>query len=126
MVPACYTKVIITSNTPPDAWYKETDRHGNPDPKRIDSIHALWDRLGFSNGSYIPARTNGTYLTDIPGTIQQKRKWFDEQVAEWIDMVDNRPPPHEIEHEDLPDSPLSEDDQDSTPDTQEQRRMIGY
>lgn len=126
MVPACYTKVIITSNTPPDAWYKETDAKGEPDPKRIDAIHALWDRLGYSNGSYIPARRSGTYLTDIPGTIEQKRRWFDEQVAEWIDMVDNRPPPHEFEHEDLPDSPPSEDDQDTYPDTQEERRMIGY
>lgn len=126
MVPAQYNRVIITSNTPPDAWYKETDGKGEDIQKKIDAIHALWDRLGFSNGSYIPARSCGTYLTDIPGTIIQKRQWFREQVAEWKDMVDNMPPPPEFEHEDLPDSPPSEDDQDSEPDTQEERRQIGY
>ena len=79
MRPAMYKLVIITSNTPPNAWYKG-DEAGQPG-KRTDALLALWDRLGYANGGYVPARTCGHYL-EAPGgfTLQQLRDWFDSQV----------------------------------------------
>lgn len=59
MRPALYTTVVITSNTTPKFWYKATDQE---DPKRMDAIHALWDRINYSDGSYIPVRQTGYYL----------------------------------------------------------------
>lgn len=58
MRPAMYRTVVITSNTSPQYWYKPDPE----DPRRQDTIHALWDRLGFSDGSYVPVRTCGHYF----------------------------------------------------------------
>lgn len=81
MAPAMFTKVIITSNTPPSDWYK-ADEAGVPG-KRTDSIKALWDRLGYSNGVYIPVRKTGTYLQDPMIEIETTRAWFDHHVHLW-------------------------------------------
>lgn len=70
MRPALYTTVVITSNTNPSMWYpiKPQDEvdGGFLFQKKLDSIHALWDRLGYSDGSYIPVRSSGTYI-EAPG-----------------------------------------------------------
>ena len=65
--PAMYRLVIITSNTPIDAWYtiadEFRDRAGDPTAlttakrRRIDALGALWDRLGYKPIS----RTNGSF-----------------------------------------------------------------
>ena len=59
MRPAFYKIVVITSNTTPRFWYKAQD---DTDPKRMDAIHALWDRLNYSAGDYVPVRDTGYYL----------------------------------------------------------------
>lgn len=81
MAPAMFTKVIITSNTPPSDWYKG-DEAGVPG-KRTDSIKALWDRLGYSNGVYIPVRKTGTYLSDPMIELETTRAYFDHHVHLW-------------------------------------------
>lgn len=81
MAPAMYTKVIITSNTPPSDWYKG-DEAGQPG-KRTDSIRALWDRLGYSGGGYIPVRNTGTYLQDPLDDVPTTQAWFDDHVHTW-------------------------------------------
>ena len=87
MAPAMYKVVVITSNTRPDAWYKG-DEAGQPG-KRTDSILALWDRLGFSSGAYVPVRTCGHYLEEPAGlSVDQARKWFLQQVARIVDWVE--------------------------------------
>ena len=65
--PAMYRLVIITSNTPIDAWYTAADefrdRVGDPTAittakrRRIDALGALWDRLGYKRIS----RDSGTF-----------------------------------------------------------------
>lgn len=98
MRPAMYKLVIITSNTRPDGWYKG-DEAGQPG-KRTDAILALWDRLGFSSGAYVPVRTCGHYLECPLGlTIDEARKWFDAKVYEII-----------YEHEDITDESDEEED----------------
>lgn len=79
MRPAMYRLVIITSNTTPDGWYKG-DEAGQPG-KRTDAFKALWDRLGYTNGGYVPARTCGHYC-QAPGgmSLDQLRGWFDNEV----------------------------------------------
>lgn len=66
MAPAMYDTVVITSNTSPASWYpiKPQDEidQGDLFKRKIDSIHALWDRIGYSNGAYVPVRKCGTYL----------------------------------------------------------------
>ena len=79
MRPAMYTLVIITSNTPPNGWYKG-DEFGAPG-KRTDALLALWDRIGFANGGYIPARQCGHYLEAPDGMpLDELRAWFDREV----------------------------------------------
>ena len=63
MRPAMYTLAIITSNTRPDGWYRNEEQDG----KRSDALLALWDRLGFSNGTNRCYRTCGTYLEPVRG-----------------------------------------------------------
>ena len=100
MRPAMYTLAIITSNTPPTGWYKGEE--AGTEGKRTDAIKALWDRIGYNGGGYIPVRTCGHYLEAPLGySIEELRNWFDDQVTR-------------LTHE--PD----EDDE------QEQRRQIGY
>lgn len=65
--PAMYRLVIITSNTPIEAWYTTAeeyrDRQGDPTAvstakrRRTDALGALWDRLGYKSIS----RQNGTF-----------------------------------------------------------------
>lgn len=66
MTPAMYDTVIITSNTSPASWYpikpQDEAEGGDIFKRKIDAIHALWDRIGYSNGSYIPVRKCGTYI----------------------------------------------------------------
>ena len=124
MRPALYHLVIITSNTRPDGWYKG-EQAGEPG-KRTDAILALWDRIGFSNGCYIPVRNCGHYLEPHHSMeVEDCRNWF----LKGICQICNIPEPIEdssndgsdVEHEDLPDDPPSDSD-----DEQENRRKIGY
>lgn len=122
MRPAMYTLVIITSNTPPSGWYKG-DEAGEPG-KRTHALLALWDRIGFACGAYIPARRCGTYLEAPDGmSINMCRAWFMTEVMRAADIPDPiSDDTDEIEHEDLPDDPPS----DSDDDMQDERRIIGY
>ena len=102
MRPAMYSLVIITSNTPPSGWYK-ADEVGQPG-KRTDALLALWDRIGYTNGGYVPARQCGHYLEAPQGmSVIDLRDWFDRAVKTIVDG-----------HE-----PISDDEQ-------EERRAIGY
>lgn len=110
MAPAMYDTVVITSNTRPEGWYKG-DEAGVPG-KRTDAILALWDRLGFSNGAFVPSRTCGHYLEAPPGlSLADTRKWFHDQIArivDWVEPIEEDEP----EHEELRDSnsEISDDD----------------
>lgn len=107
MRPAMYTTVVITSNTRPDGWYKG-DEAGAPG-KRTDAMLALWDRLGFTTGGYVPARTCGHYLEAPVGlSIQQTRTWFELELQRACNLVE----------------PISDGDEEE--DEQEERRAIGY
>lgn len=117
MRPAMYTLVIITSNTRPDKWYKGDDA-GEPG-KRTDALLALWDRIGFACGAYIPARRCGYYLEAPDGMpLDELRKWFDKEVQTIV-----------LGHEPITD-PSTEDDELSAfaedAALQEERRSIGY
>ena len=111
MRPAMYTLVIITSNTRPDGWYKEEEQGG----KRTDALLALWDRLGFSNGTNRCYRTCGTYLEPAHGMalgatgtwIENTRTWFMNELAKAAHME---------EHEELSDEALSQVEQDKLED----------
>lgn len=63
MAPCLYTKVVITSNTPPHLWYK-TDEAGT-DQRRSDAVKALFDRLGYDWGDFQHNRQCGHYV-DCP------------------------------------------------------------
>ena len=105
MRPAMYTLVIITSNTPPNGWYT-ADVGGQPG-KRTDALLALWDRIGFATGGYIPARQCGHYLqAPTEMTLEELRVWFDKSVYTIVHG-----------HEDISDDEMDE---------QEERRLIGY
>lgn len=109
MRPAMYTLVIITSNTPPNGWYTG-DASGQPG-KRADALLALWDRIGFANGGYLPARQCGHYLEAPQGmSLDELRNWFDRSVYTIVHG-----------HE-----PISDDEDEEMMDTQEERRLIGY
>lgn len=83
MRPAMYEIAIITSNTAPDAWYKG-DEAGVPG-KRTDAIKALWDRLGYSCGSYVPVRKCGHYFECPTGlSVQASRDWFMQQLSKFV------------------------------------------
>ncbi|ASM90388.1 replication associated protein [Hudisavirus sp.] len=111
MRPAMYTLAIITSNTRPDGWYKNEEQDG----KRSDALLALWDRLGFSNGTNRCYRTCGTYLEPVRGMalgatgtwIDNTRTWFMNELAKAADMQ---------EHEELSDEALSQVEQDKLED----------
>lgn len=87
MRPAMYEIIIITSNTRPDGWYKG-DEAGTPG-KRTDAIYALWDRLGFSNGSFIPVRKCGTYI-EAPAmlSIDEKRRFYMLELMKAADIAE--------------------------------------
>lgn len=88
MRPAMYELIIITSNTRPDGWYKG-DEAGQPG-KRTDALLALWDRLGFSNGYFVPTRTCGTYLEAPQGlTTLETREWFNKELQKAADVAED-------------------------------------
>ena len=95
MRPAMYKTVIITSNTTPDNWYKGDDA-GQPG-KRTDAIKALWDRIGYSGGGYVPVRNCGTYLEvphpaigdNIQVWVQQCRDFFMREVSRVLNVAED-------------------------------------
>lgn len=118
MRPAMYTLVIITSNTPPNLWYKGEEFGAAG--KRTHSLLALWDRIGYACGGYVPARGAGHYLEAPDGMpLDELRKWFDRQVQTIV-----------LGHEPISDEEPSEDDilmgDEDEQDEQEARRQIGY
>lgn len=67
MAPAMYRVVIITSNTSPKYWYTHNGLDDLTPDKRLDAIHALWDRIGYTDGgSYELHRDCGIYLEGPP------------------------------------------------------------
>lgn len=125
--PAMYRLAIITSNTPIDAWYtiadEFKDKQGDPTAvttakrRRIDSLGALWDRLGYkpisrTNGTFyeytidenlgIPIRTQINQIRDQIMTILTEAKWNLEHPQ------DETPPSSQ---DPLADLPQNEDDE---------------
>lgn len=97
MAPAMYTKVVITSNTPPHLWYK-TDEAGT-DQRRSDAVKALFDRLGYDWGDFTHNRTCGHYI-DTPSVadafgmsaqeyLQQCRELFDTAYEKFAEHQHN-------------------------------------
>lgn len=98
MRPAMYELAIITSNTPPLGWYKGEEL--GAEGKRTDAIKALWDRLGYSCGNYIPVRDTGHYFECPSGfTIDEARHWFMERLAQFVEQGDTQELPDEPEPE---------------------------
>lgn len=85
MAPAMYKIAIITSNTSPDMWYplsnKTAEDNADLAAKRKDAIHALWDRLGYNGGGYIPARKCGTYI-EAPRFIEAMNWSYERYIKE--------------------------------------------
>lgn len=86
--PVMATRVIITSNIPPCLWYKDLTSvkdAGNAADKRALNINAIYDRIGYSGGGYIPSRTCGTYV-EAPLGVAPRQLWdfFDKAVADWL------------------------------------------
>lgn len=92
MAPAMYTKVIITSNLPPYLWWKDlTDKDGNIDTKRVENRRAIYDRIGYSDGSFVPSRDSGTYIEAPQGVPPKElRNWFFEQVLQWKESIEQQ------------------------------------
>lgn len=130
MRPAMYKVVIITSNSNPSEWYPQKSPTGT-DVRREQAVYALWDRLGYSNGAYIPVRDSGTYLEPPDGmSIAETRTWFMRGLMRALDIPEPIDSDDEPEHEDLPDDPPSDSDYDAddenSDDEQAARRDIGY
>lgn len=103
MAPAMYDTVVITSNTSPASWYpiKPQDEidQGDLFKRKVDSIHALWDRIGYSNGAYVPVRKCGTYLeapslaesigVSAADYIQGCRAMFYRELLKACDLVED-------------------------------------
>lgn len=110
MRPAMYDTVIITSNVTPDRWYRAEAE----DEKRRTQVRALYDRLGYSDGSYVPVRKCGHYIQaadmstwlgqPVDKYISYARRMFWDALAHVFDF-------EPIEHESLDD--LIEDEIDS-------------
>lgn len=95
--PVMATRVIITSNIPPCLWYKDLTSvrdAGTAADKRALNINAIYDRIGYSGGGYVPSRTCGTYV-EAPLGVAPRQLWdlFDKAVSDWLG----------VEHEDLDD-----------------------
>lgn len=87
MRPAMFETVIITSNTKPDGWYRG-DEAGQPG-KRTDALLALWDRLGFESGAYVPVRTCGHYWEVPYGySIEEARDFFTLKVTNFLNVAE--------------------------------------
>lgn len=82
MRPLMATLIIITSNSRPNTWYTITE--ANQD-KRLFELRALYDRIGFSDGSFVPARTCGHYWEPPANlTTLECRKWFADRWEEFM------------------------------------------
>lgn len=81
MRPAMYKTVYITSNSPPSEWYTLADG------KRQAAIEALWDRLGYSFGTFQPKRTCGHYF-EVPTDIStdEARQWVWNTLCRFTDF----------------------------------------
>lgn len=113
--PVMATRVIITSNIPPCLWYKDLTSvrdAGNAADKRALNINAIYDRIGYSGGGYIPSRTCGTYV-EAPLGVAPRQLWdfFDKAVSDWLG----------VEHEELDDL-VQQDDDDEDVDPSELQR----
>lgn len=84
-VPAMYEIVLITSNVRPNQWYKRDIQDGD-DSKRAWQFRAIYDRIGFTDGSFIPVRENRYYL-EVPTNfnVVMQRKWCMEQLDRIFD-----------------------------------------
>ena len=105
MAPAMYETVIITSNTTPDMWYPIKAIEENEPAvlqRKMDSIHALWDRLGFKHGGYTPVRKTGIYVQGT-GNIEEDRNLFMRSLYNALDIAE----PIEDDDEEHPQMPLS-------------------
>lgn len=116
MRPAMYTLAVLTSNTSPRFWYpikkSKDDEDGTEYQRRVDATHALWDRIGYSDGSYIPVRKNNLYL-ECPSPafgpvddafIKSSREYFWNNLANYIgeEPIEEDPDMPELELADHP------------------------
>lgn len=113
--PVMATRVIITSNIPPCLWYKDLTSvrdAGTAADKRALNINAIYDRIGYCGGGYIPSRTCGTYV-EAPLGLAPKQLWdfFDKAVSDWLG----------VEHEDLDDLVQQDEDDDDVHPSELQR-----
>lgn len=102
MAPAMYETVIITSNTTPDMWYPIKAIEENEPAvlqRKMDSIHALWDRLGFKHGGYTPVRKTGIYVQGT-GNIEEDRNLFMRSLCNALDIAE--PIEDDEEHPQMP------------------------
>lgn len=80
MRPVMWQWIIITSNVPPHLWYKNEDDPNVPG-KRSAALEALFDRIGYRYGTYVPVRTCGHYLEPpLVYSIDQMRTYFQQEV----------------------------------------------
>lgn len=137
--PAMYRLAIITSNTPIDAWYTTADefrdKQGDPTAittskrKRIDSLGALWDRLGYKAISrdcgtvyqYALDESLGIPVIDQIKQIREQIMHILQEAKEQLNNPEILSLPSSqdplasipiIEHEELPDDDEEEDDGD--------------
>lgn len=86
--PVMATRVIITSNVPPSLWYRDLSNvrdAGSAADKRALNINAIYDRIGYCSGGYVPSRTCGTYI-EAPLGVPPRQLWdfFEKAVQDWI------------------------------------------
>lgn len=80
MRPVLWDTIVITSNVAPHLWYKNEEDPNEPG-KRSAAIEALFDRLGYRFGTYMPVRQCGHYLEPpILFSIDQMRSYFDDEM----------------------------------------------
>lgn len=89
MRPAMYTKVIITSNTPPHGWYTPAQQPQQGGAisaflqKRDDAINALFDRIGYAYAGFRPGRTCGHYYeAPLGADLDTSRAFFQRCLAQ--------------------------------------------
>ena len=117
MRPAMYNLVVLTSNTSPRFWYpikkSKDDEDGTEYQRRQDAVHALWDRIGYTDGSYVPVRKNNLYL-EAPSPafgamddefIKNLRDFFWNSLSKYLDFdpIEQDPEMPDLELCDHPD-----------------------
>lgn len=123
--PAMYRLVIITSNTPIEAWYTTADEYrdkpGDPTAvttskrRRTDGLGALWDRLGYKSLT----RENGTvYMFNVDETIGipviQQIKAIRQDIMEILEHAKQ-----DLEHPETLSLPSSQDPMADVPEMEE-------